>query len=270
MISESALRPFSVLIGIVSAAAAAAAYFALPFQWTVWEIQIDGRLVVLAGALYWYFRRGLFTPDLASIGVNGWRFKEAVFWFLIPVAVLLVSALLGMAAGGVTFKALDNPETLLLGSLFDIPAVYVFSACTLLIEEAIFRSLLHRSVRRHRTTVRALAWTSALWLLYSLPDIAGIEGITLLAASFSAIFFFLSSIVWTLLTNSYRSIWFSYSFRIGIAVFNPILLSSMLFENDAFFEAKDAIFQSEGIIVSLILLFISIILWKKKGISEVP
>jgi len=270
MISVSALRPFSFLIGIVSAAAAVAAYFGLPIQITVWEIPVDGRIAVLIAALVWLRRKGAFNPELSSFGVTGWRLKPAIHWFLAPIAVLLVPAFIGMAAGGVSFKPLDNPETLLLGALFDIPAVYVFSAFTLLIEEAVFRSLLFRSELQRRSPLRALQFTSVLWLLYCLADITGTEGISLPGFAASVMFFFSSSLLWTALANSYRTIWYSYSFRIGLAVFNPILLTSMLFENDAFFAANGILFISEGILVSIIMLSISFILWRKRSTSEVP
>jgi hypothetical protein len=171
-----------------------------------------------------------------------------------------------MLFGTTSINKLDNAVTLILATLFDIPAIYVFSATTILIEEILFRGVLVSSFQLSFSPGWGTFISSALWTLWSINEILAVEPITVLILISLLLFFLSLGFLLSALVKKYQSIWPGYSFRIGVMTLTPITLTSQLVESDSFFSSTSSIFIAEGLLISILTTCVSILLLKKKDI----
>lgn len=244
----------SIVVSIVS-------YFGLPYQVLIWEFFIDLRILVLIGIILIYQKKIKidFLPILKGKFVFQW--ETNLFFFFYGFFVIILNSFVGLLFKGIKFDTLENWETILLGIVFDIPAVYFFSLSTILFEELFFRIILPALTEHHSVKTQALH-SSLLWMVYSLPVIFAAEH-NLIQIFLFMLYSFTTGIFLFSLSKRYQSVWISYTFRIGVVSYSTIMLSSIVIDSDTFFTAKSPYFSLEGIGVSLFLLLSALFLLKK-------
>lgn len=245
----------SILFGLLG-------YLKIPFQYYVWEVLIDLKAASLAAIFIIGYKKRTVTLTAHQFTLLNFDWKRNIALFFLPIAFYAVTIGTGLAFSEVKVNKPDNAVTLILATLFDIPAIYVFSATSILLEELIFRGILLHSLDRAYGLVSSIFITSGLWTLSMASDLSGMENITLLSVCTLLFFFLASGTLLSLLSLWKGNVWLGYSMRIGLVTLTPIVLTSLQNESDSFFETESLLFIAEGICVSLTaLLFALIIFW---------
>jgi membrane protease YdiL (CAAX protease family) len=235
----------SILFGLLG-------YLKIPFQYYLWEILIDLKAAALAAIFIIGYKKRTVTLTAHQFTLLNFDWKRNIALFFVPILFYAITIGAGSAFSEVKVNTLDNAVTLILATLFDIPAIYVFSATSILLEELIFRGILLQSFERAYGLLSSIFITSGLWTLSMASDLSGMENVTLLSV-FTLLFFFLTAGgLLSLLSLWKGNVWLGYSMRIGLVTLTPIILTSLLNESDSFFETDSLFFVSEGICVSLI------------------
>lgn len=262
MIDQKLLRftfTFIVLISIVSGILS---YFAIPYQFYVWELYIDAKILAVAVLVFFLNRSKSIRFEKIQSQLFNWNFKKNIIFFLLPLFFYLLNNVLGILFKQVMLVKLDNAPTLILATLFDIPAFYVFSCTTILLEEIFFRGLILSSLLSQKSKVYAVVVSSSIWSLYSVSEIISTPELDIVKFLIILIFFFAIGMVCSILVHKYTSIWFGYSLRVGLISLTPISITSLLNESDSFFTTSSNLFVAEGLIFSIFLLLTGIIVNK--------
>lgn len=253
------------VVFFISAIFALCNYFAIQYQFFIWEILVDIKSILLLGAIYFLYKK--FNLNLVEI-FRGWfqfSLKGNIVSFLSVLLFAVIAVIVGILFKQTQFSTLKNPETLLLGMLFDIPAVYIFSATTILIEEIFFRVFLP-SLLSNNTIWNRAVFSTLLWSIYFSADFVNnnIEEISIIFLFSCALGFFVFA-----LKERFNSVWLGYSFRIGVIAVIPLFVTSLLSESDSFYSASTSAFVFEGIPTSISLLFLGLyFIYTKPQINE--
>ncbi len=266
MIEKKFLYRYLVYILIISFFFGILGYFKIQYQFYLWEFFVDLKILTLVGVVILFKKRKeiIFASNELLLLRFDWKKNVAIFFA--PILVYSVTIVLGLLFKQISVNRLDNASTLVLATVFDIPALYVFSATSVLFEEIIFRGILLSSFQRSNSAILTTLISSIFWTLFIGSELLGFEDLTLLTISIILLFFLSIGLFLTMLVNRYHSIWPGYSFRIGIITLTPITLTSQLVESDSFFASSSSIFIAEGVIVSVLLIGLSFVFSTKKSV----
>jgi membrane protease YdiL (CAAX protease family) len=267
MIGKPFLASTAIALLMISGFFTLLSAFSIPFQFYLWEFYFDGKTLAVAGLIFTLWKRGRisFTADQFVFIRFDWR--KNVWIFFAPVLFYALPIAAGYFFKEVSIVPLDNAATLILGTLFDIPAIFAFSVTSVLLEEVLFRGITFHSFRRHYTLRNALIFSNALWTAYCIPEIITIPDLTLLLGGVAGLFFFSLGLFCSVVSLRSTSLWVGYSFRIGLVSLTPILLTSIVAESDSFFTASSPVFIAEGILVSVAMLTASMFILQKEPVS---
>ncbi len=242
-------------------------YFLIQYQFYVWEIFIDAKILCLLGLIFFLYKKKtmLFTKDQFVFLQFDWRKNLVVcslplFFYVIPIIV-------GLLIKEVSVSKLDNATTLVLATLFDLPAIYFFSLTSIFIEEIFFRGILLSTFQQKYSPIHSIILSSLFWMMFNISELVGLEELNFAHIIVIAIYFFSIGILCAAFSNKYKSVWLGYSFRVGIIALIPIILTSSLLESDSFLTTTSYFFNAEGIVVSLLLIVSGVILYTTTAIA---
>lgn len=218
----------------------------------MWEIFVDIKIVLLPLFLLFLRKKGKFR--FSSAFLRKWDVKKNLFWFFIPLVLYILTFLVGLLVGEVSVDIPENAETLILATIFDIPAIFVFSVTSIFIEEIFFRGVLVNSFEKHYGKLKTIVITSVLFAFFNLSEVVSYEARSLLTVSLLVIYFLSVGTLTSVLVLKYHTVWLGYSFRIFLATVPMLILPSFLVDSDSFFKTKNFLFFSEGLFFSLLVL----------------
>lgn len=238
-------------------------YFEIPYLFYVWEIAVDFRIVALFGFLFFLYKKKNFNISFDLIKIHSWNWKINFELFFTPIFIYLVIIGIGYVVKLLIPNQVENELTSVLAALFDIPAIYVFSITTILLEEIFFRSVLLNSLSEIQSQSRAVIISSLIWGFFSLTDNINFEQVGL--ENFILVFIskFSIGVFCSFLYLRYSSLWAGYSFRIGLMLASSLSVSSIVIDSDPFFTTESTFFVAEGWIFSAILLLIAFLVVKR-------
>ncbi len=233
----------------------------LKTQFYIWEFNIDLRPVVFGVLCYFFSKKFQVGFDLAKIGIRIWDWPTNLLAFFSPFGLFGLLIVAGILFKATSYQGVENSATFLLATFFDIPATFFFSITTVLLEEIVFRGFVFKAISKRESFVLPALLTSGLWALMSFSNVFQIQKSNF--GSFFIGFLNLTSIgfVCSALLLISKSIWSSYSFRLGLLVFSTALLCGKQDETNSFFITNLASFSNSGILLSLLnFIFASFIL----------
>ncbi len=257
------LRLMMIVVAGVSVLFSVLSLMDIPVQFYWWEIFIDGKIILLSGILCVLLRKQWRESFTALRSLFVFRWKQALFSFLLPSIVIVVSIGIGWTLSDVRFEPLSNATTVILATLFDIPALYFFSLTTVLLEELIFRGMIPEELRRRFSPAVTGAVGGIFWMVYAVPELFDLDGVPALHRVIIAFSFGATGMFCTALTRFTGSLWNGYSFRVGMTAVLPLLISSVLIESDSFFTTKGMVFAAEGITFTLIVTIAAVMLLRR-------
>ncbi len=265
MIDHKYFRLTVIVIICISVLAGVLSHFKIPYQFYIWELFIDSRIIALLFLLlFLYKKKSIRITNIKPLLLN-WSWTKNIYFFFFPLVLYAVSIIAGILFKEVSLNKLDNVPTLILATVFDIPALFVFSATSILLDEIIFRGIILTTFQKLRSRWQAIILTNLLWVVFCISEIVGLEEISVLKFITVALFFLSIGIFCTVLVNKYTSIWFGYSLRVGFITLSPIIITSLLSESDVFFITESFFFNAEGLIISVLTLTAGfILLWKNR------
>jgi membrane protease YdiL (CAAX protease family) len=253
MIDKNSLRFAYLFTVILSFVFAGISYFHIQYQTYLWEFLIDSKILLMALFLLVLKKRGLLQLPPLMLNVKKWNTGLNVTWFCFPFIISAFVILTGILSGEIKFDYVDNASTLILAVIVDVPAIFVFSATTILVEEIFFRGILINSVSEISSKFKTGIFLSFLFCLFRLSDTINSETTSVISVGYVLIYLFSIGIITTALVTKYHSVWYGYSFRIGLMTIMPVLLSSLHTDSDSFFKTKNYLFFSEGLVSSVFI-----------------
>lgn len=262
MIERKHLRLTFLILICISFSTGILSYFKIPYQFYIWELFIDSKIIAITLLLFFLYRIKSLEVTKVKLLLTNWYWKKNIVFFFLPVFIFTVMVVPGLLLSKVIVTRLDNSTTLILATLFDIPAIFFFSATSVLIEEIFFRGILLSTMKQFQSQHLAIIVISFMWAIYSFSEFIGFEDITVLKFMSVVVFFFSIGVFCSVLVSKYQSIWIGYSFRVGLITLSPIIVPSLLSESDVFFSTESIFFNAEGTIVSVLLMAIGYILFR--------
>ena len=256
------LRVLAVITGL-SLIFVSLSLFRLPTQLYVWEILLDARVLSVFVAVFLLHVKKFIAVPTDEFSLKRFSLWTNVIAFLAPLILYGIIVLIGYGAGYVRFESLDNAGTSILATVFDIPALYVFSFSTILLEEMVFRSVLRTGTMKTFPRFMATGIVNLLWAVYSLPEYLSGEERSVVTGAVLLLFFLSQGLVLTALVERTKSLWAGYSFRVGIMTLTPILLTSRINESDSFFSTSSELFTAEGVAMSVLLWGASLLIFSQ-------
>ncbi len=257
-------RQLPAAVGIISILFSILALFSVPYQFYLWEFYVDIRFAVLTGLVYYLWRRkkaAISAADAILLQFQ-WRTVFKSFFAMLPVYGIAIGT--GILLDETSYTPVENGMTILLGMIFDIPAVFVFSLTSIFIEELFFRGMLLNAFRSVYSELSAAVYSASAWMIFTIPEVIMISSVTWESAIMLLVYHFSLGALCSVIILRYSSIWIVYSIRMGIIIFTPVILSSLIMESDPFFTSS-IVFSTEGILTSAVFIFLSIWLFLKKG-----
>lgn len=260
MINFKILRFITISVIAIATFFGGLNFLKIQYQFYIWEIFIDLKILSLLLIFFALRRKHLYQFSLENLHLKKWEVNKNIFWFSMPFAVYAVVAVFGIVFRQVQVDDVDNASTLVLATIFDIPAIYVFSATSILVEEVFFRVLLFNILKVTYSFWKAATVAAILWSMFSFTDILSMANLGFITIFLASLNFFGVGLLCAALVEKYRSIWVSYSFRIGIISLTSLILPSYFVEADSLLTTKSNLFFSEGFIVSLLIILGAFIL----------
>ncbi|MFZ4618913.1 MAG: type II CAAX prenyl endopeptidase Rce1 family protein [Bacteroidota bacterium] len=241
----------------------ALSFLKIQYQFYIWEILIDLKVVAMVVLLYAWYRKNEIVFSRSQLSFFSLDWKKNVLLFSVPLIIYAITIGIGIAVSEVKINKLDNAATLILATIFDIPAIYVFSATSILIEELVFRGILLRSFGRQHGLFQASMITAALWLIFMVTDVFGTETFTIELSLVLALYFLASGFLLSSLSLWKGNVWLGYSLRIGLITLTPIILTSRINESDSSFTTESLYFIAEGISVTVIVIIMAVFFYSR-------
>ncbi len=257
-----AVKPFlsfSLLVFSISIVFVAFSFYGIKLEFYVWEVLIDIRITAILIAAFYFAQRNHWGITLSALGLRKWNSRWNIAAFLFPLFLYAGVIIAGLALKSVHYAYLENTATLTIAVLFDIPAVFFFSFSTILIEEIVFRGIFFSLLKEKAPFKITFFVSMLLWTVYSFSGVLQLPEINVQSASYFLFFLISIGIASAILFHIYDSIWVSYSFRVGIAVFTPVLIQNYFHDADSFFISTNPLFMGDGLLVSF--LCIASFLW---------
>jgi len=270
MITPEKIRPAITAVLLITAAASVLSFFSFSFQFYVWEFYLDGRLLVLSGIAYAAWKKGWLSVTAELLTLQRFAIVRNILLFLLPLLMYAIPVAAGYFLKELKIEAMDNAVTIVLATLFDLPAIYVFSATTILLEELLFRNILLRSFRSQFGEGRGVLIAVVIWTIYCIPEVLAVKELPVKGAMILVLYFSVTGFFCSALFLSFSSVWAGYSFRTGITALTPILITSVLTESDSFVTTSSVLYGAEGIIVSLLMLVTGIVIYRRTPQSAIP
>lgn len=265
MNSQKIIFSFIIISAIIFGIAA---YFKIPFQFYIWEIFFDLKVISLLILLAILFKKDKLLLAKIQIYPRSWFWKSNLLWFSVPIGIYLINIFTGLLFDEIKVNKNDNSITLILATIFDIPAIFIFSITTVYIEELFFRNFVVSYLSEKFSHIYSIIASSLLWMFYNLSEIMFLQEITIIVIITILLYFFSIGCFTAMLYKKHNSIFPGYSFRIGIISLTPIIITSVITESDSFFSTTSNVFFAEGILVSAILLTVAIYFIKRMDIKE--
>jgi len=231
-------------------------------QFYLWEFRLDLNILVIWVFCLIFNRKLTLDLGLSKIGIGRWVWRDNFLAFFSPFFLLAIIIAVGLLVKTITYQRVDNPSTFLLATIFDIPATFFFSISNVLMEEIVFRGFIFRVISKGKKFFVSTFLVSSLWGVFSLGNFLHDQGSGVTPIFTGLINSFSMGLVCSALLLYSKSIWSSYSFRIGILTFSAALLSRSQEESNTFFASNLASFSNNGIICSLLYFVLAVILLK--------
>lgn len=239
---------------LISAASAAVAFLGVNTQFHLWEFLIDMKILLFLLLAFLFIRKNNWTLPPGIYGLRRWDAGPNILAFLAPLVILSVTVIAGYLFNKTTFEGADDSVTLLLATLFDIPAAYFFSVVVLLVEELIFRGFIFEIVSRKNGIFKSTLLVSLIWTAANFDKVVQIRNPSLFLFSSELLNVVSTGLACAAIYWHTRSIWPGYSFRIGLLVFSSALLTSDLNETSAVFYTETHALSNSGILLSFVML----------------
>lgn len=246
------VRPFYLYICISSICFGLLNYFQIQYQFYLWEIFVDIKIMSLLLFLLYIGRKGESSLAENIAELKNWNVKKMFQWFGLPLGFYGIVIIAGIILSEIKFQKPDNATTLILATIFDMPAVFIFSLFYIFLEEFIFRSFVVRSLMSTNGKTRAIFLSSFFWTLFAIPDFVSFAANSFYSFTAVVLYLFVIGILGAVVYLIYKTVWFSYSFRIGTITLAPLCISSLIVESDPFFLTTSVLFSAEGIIISVL------------------
>lgn len=260
MIGRLYLLKAIVGIGIISLIFSLISIYEITYQFYVWELYLDSRVVAVVMLLLYVWKKQYLNVSPIIRLLQHFYWKGHAYYFLLILVIYAFPIIIGLVVNDVTYKKLDNTETVILALLFDIPAVFVFSTTSILLEEIIFRGILLSSLRVYYSDILSILFSNILWMVFVLSEIIGMKDLTADSFLLLLLYYFSLGIICSVILIRERTIWIVYTFRIGILILTPLFLTSFLIESDPLWNTESIFFGAEGFITSIIFIGIAFLL----------
>ncbi len=263
MIEQHRLLRITSLLVLISLIFGALSFWKIQYQFYLWEILIDLKVVSMVALLYSFYRMKEIKFSRSQLLFFSLDWKKNVLLFSAPLVIYALTIGIGTVASEIKINKLDNAATLILATIFDIPAIYVFSATSILIEELVFRGILLRSFERPYGQLRASLIIACLWMIFMISDVFSTELLEIQLSIVLALYFFAGGFLLSTLSFWKGNVWLGYSLRIGLITLTPIILTSRINESDSFFTTESLLFIAEGLAVTCIMFLAAIMIYSK-------
>ncbi len=251
-----------VLVFFVLLGSEALARLGLKTQFYIWEFEINLKPAVFGVLCYFFNRKFQIGFKLAKIGVRSWDWPTNLLAFFSPFGLFALLIVVGILFKATAYQGVENSATFLLATCFDIPATFFFSISTVLLEEIVFRGFVFSTISKRENLVLPALLTSGLWALMSFSNAFQIQNLSFGSILIGFLNLISIGFVCSALVLFSKSIWSSYSYRIGLMVFSTALLCGNQDETNSFFIANLASFSSSGILFSLLNFIFAAFLYK--------
>jgi membrane protease YdiL (CAAX protease family) len=265
---KQSFRAYLLILVLFSGIFTALAYLKVDLEFYIWEFLIDLKICLIFLALAYLMYREKRPFSLKELGFFTFNWKSCVFAFLLPLLLAGLIVIIGFFFGQLKYGDPDNPSTQLLGLVFDIPAICVFSISTIMLEELIFRTGYFTLGSEIMGKNLLILLGTLVWGIYSLPKLILAEEPLVLSLSSISLYWISIGLCCMRLYAYTKSIWNIYFFRIGVLIFFPLLLGNFAAETDPFFSAKSNLFLGDGIIVSILLIISSFFFKKRRNTNQ--
>lgn len=270
MIETGSLRITQWCIVLTTLFFSTLSFASIQYQFYVWEIFIDGKIITVLVFMLYLLKMSKFQFSVRAAKLDRMYWKSSILWFLFPLGSYTVVIIFGMLTREGLSNNLENIATLILATVFDLPAVFVFSLTFIFIEEVFFRGILLSSFLSTQKKFSSVVLQSLLFSCFSMSDVFTNDFSSPLIYASLMVYFFAVGVLSSTLVMKYSSIWVSYFLRIGLLTISPLILTSYLIEADSFFQTKNSLFYAEGFLFSVIALIIGFFLLRSVEISTAP
>jgi membrane protease YdiL (CAAX protease family) len=253
MIETRFFSRISIVIIVVSLFFTLLDYFDLPYQFYIWEFFIDLKPLTLFASILFFIRQKRISFSIDDLKIFRWKWKNIGVSIVFPVVLLFIAIGMGLLLGEVTSNKVDNKSTLILGAVFDLPAIFVFSTVTVLVEEIVFRFLVYSFIKNQSSFIVSILLTNILWGIYNISVIVDFNSFEIGKALILFFYFLSLGMACSVFFLWQNSIWMSYSFRIGMTILGPFLLNSLLVETDPFYVTGSFFFFANGLVMTVLL-----------------
>ena len=262
---------FLFFLFLISLLSAIVALLEISTQIYIWEFPVDVKILLFGLMLFLFIRKYHWDFGLNKYGILSWDVGANILAFLSPLVILAVTIIAGYLLKKTTFEGADDSVTLLLATLFDIPAAYFFSIVVVLVEELIFRGFIFDFVSRENGIFKSVLISSIIWTVANFDKIAQIRSSSLFVISSELLNLMSIGLACSAIYCHTKSIWPGYSFRIGLLVFSSAMLASDVNETSGVFYTATHALSNSGILLSFVTLaFTSCLFMFSKGIKEPP
>jgi len=269
----SSFYRFLFFLFLISLISAGAVLLGVSSQFFVWEFSFDGKVMLFALLLVIFIRKYLWSFSLEKYGAFHWDFGVNILAFLFPIVILVLTICTGYLMGKITFEGGDDAATLLLATLFDIPAAYVFSIAIILVEELIFRGFVFEHISQENGIFKSALITSMIWTVANADKFGQVGSLSFYIIFAELLNVFSIGLLCSAVYCHTKSIWPGYSFRIGLLVFSSAMLASDVTETSGVFYTEVHALSNNGLLFSVIaIIFAScLFIFSKKGkIPQIP
>lgn len=254
---------------LISLLSATVALLGVSTQFNLWEFPVDVKILLFVLLLFLFIRKYHWDFGINKYGILRWDVGQNVLAFLSPLVILALTITAGYLLKKTTFEGADDSVTLMLATLFDIPAAYFFSVAVVLVEELIFRGFIFDFVSREYGIFKSVLISSIIWTVANFDKIAQIRSSSLFVVSSELLNLISIGLACSAIYYHAKSIWPGYSFRIGLLVFSSAMLASDVNETSTVFYTGTQALSNSGILLSFVTLaFTSCLFIFSKSIKE--
>lgn len=263
MSDRKPLRIVLIVIIITSVIFVLLESFGFQFQVDFLEFLIDPKYILLLILILFLSKKDQFSISTIISDIKRTQWKTSLLWLTMPLLLLSALLFVGKIGSQIDFHRFDNWPTKILQILFDYPAILFFSISTVFIDELFFRSFLYKLCREHVGIGKAIVLSSIFWSIYNLSGFIFTDQNTIGNTIVYMFFYFSTGILLAVLAEKYGHILYGYIFRVGLLSFSAVLLSNANDDQSTFFVSNSLIFNSQGVIYSLLSVFLAFFIYRE-------
>jgi membrane protease YdiL (CAAX protease family) len=245
---------FLFFLFLISLLSAKVALLGVSTQFYLGEFSGDVKILLFVLLLFMFIRKYHWDFGLNKYGILRWDVGQNILAFLSPLVILAPTIIAGYLLKKTTFEGADDSVTLLLATLFDIPAAYFFPIAVVLVEEFIFRGFIFDFLSRENGIFRSVLISLIIWTVANFDKIAQIRSSSLFVISSELLNLISIGLACSAIYCHTKSIWPGYSFRIGLLVFSSAMLASDANETSGVFHTETHALSNSGILFSFVTL----------------